>query len=301
MKYDAAGALLETTIPGAPQPIRGKVRDIYDLGDTLIFIATDRISAFDCILPNGIPHKGKVLTSISRFWFEKFDWMPNHIISCDPSDFPAPFNNYVKDLEGRSMYVRKAEMLPVECIARGYIVGSGWKDYQRSGSVCGIELRVGYQQAEKLDVTLYTPSSKAEVGEHDENITFAKSAELVGQEMAQRLSDVTLKIYNEGAAYAKERGIILADTKFEFGMIDGELILGDEVLTPDSSRFWPADEYQVGSNPPSLDKQFVRDYLESLDWDKTNPAPALTAEVIDKTVEKYLDAYKRVTGADLAL
>ncbi len=299
MKYDENKALLETVIPGAPAPIRGKVRDIYDLGDSLIFIATDRISAFDCILPNGIPHKGKVLTSISNFWFEKFSWMPNHIISCDPADYPAPFNEYCADLEGRSMHVKKADMLAVECIARGYIVGSGWKDYQKTGEVCGLKLREGYQQAEILDETLYTPSSKAEIGDHDENISFEKSAEIVGDEMAQTLKEYTLKIYNEGAAYARERGIILADTKFEFGQINGELVLADEVLTPDSSRFWPADEYVVGKNPPSLDKQFVRDYLEGLDWDKTNPAPALSQEVIDKTVEKYLDAYKRLTGKDL--
>ncbi|MGL4854655.1 MAG: phosphoribosylaminoimidazolesuccinocarboxamide synthase [Lentisphaeria bacterium] len=299
MLYDANGALMQTVVPGAPTPVRGKVRDIYDLGDSLIFIATDRISAFDCILPNGIPAKGKILTSISKFWFDKFSWMPNHIISCNPAEFPAPFNQFVDDLKGRAMHVRKATMLPVECIARGYLVGSGWKDYQATGEVCGLKLREGYQQAEKLDKALYTPSSKAEIGDHDENISFEKSVQLVGQEIAEKLQELTLKIYNEGADYARERGIILADTKFEFGQIDGQIVLADEVLTPDSSRFWPADAYAVGSNPPSLDKQYVRDYLESLDWDKTNPAPALTNDVIERTVEIYLDAYERLTGKPL--
>lgn len=301
MKYDKLGALLETHIPGAPAPIRGKVRDIYDLGDSLIFVATDRISAFDVIMPNGVPQKGAILTSISKFWFEKFDWMPNHIISCDPAEFPAPFNQFVDDLKGRSMHVKKAEMLPVECIARGYLVGSGWKDYQATGELCGLKLREGYQQAEKLDDALYTPSSKAEIGDHDENISYAKSVELVGEEMAAKLKEVTLKVYNAGADYARTKGIILADTKFEFGIIDGQLVLADEVLTPDSSRFWPADQYAVGSNPPSLDKQFVRDYLEEINFNKQPPGPELPEEVIIKTRDIYLQAYEELTGAPLSI
>lgn len=301
MKYDKLGALLETHIPGAPAPIRGKVRDIYDLGDSLIFVATDRISAFDVIMPNGVPQKGAILTSISKFWFEKFDWMPNHIISCDPAEFPAPFNQFVDDLKGRSMHVKKAEMLPVECIARGYLVGSGWKDYQATGELCGLKLREGYQQAEKLDEALYTPSSKAEIGDHDENISYAKSVELVGEEMAAKLKEVTLKVYNAGADYARTKGIILADTKFEFGIIDGQLVLADEVLTPDSSRFWPADQYAVGSNPPSLDKQFVRDYLEEINFNKQPPGPELPEEVIIKTRDIYLQAYEELTGAPLSI
>ena len=301
MKYDKNGALLQAEVPGAPAPIRGKVRDIYDLGDSLIFITTDRISAFDVIMPNGVPGKGAVLNSISKFWFDKFDWMPNHIISMDPAEYPEPFCNYATDLKGRSMHVKKAEMLPVECIARGYIVGSGWKDYQADGAVCGIQLREGYQCAEQLDEPLYTPSSKAEIGDHDENITYAKSAELVGEEMAARLKEITLKVYREGAEYAATKGIILADTKFEFGQIDGELVLADEVLTPDSSRFWPADEYVVGKNPPSLDKQFVRDYLEEINFNKQAPGPELPDEVVFGTRDKYMDAYKRLTGKDLEL
>ena len=299
MKYDKNGALLETEIPEVKLCGRGKVRDIYDLGDTLLFVATDRLSAFDVVLPTGIPNKGKVLTKISLFWFEMMDFMPNHLVTADVNEFPEVLKQYAEDLNGRSMIVKKAAPLPVECIVRGYIVGSGWKDYQREGKVCGIALREGYKQAEKLDEALYTPSSKAEVGDHDENITYEKTVELVGEETAAKLKELSLKVYNTAADFAKTKGIILADTKFEFGMFDDEIILIDEVLTPDSSRFWPAEKYEVGSNPPSLDKQFVRDYLETLDWDKTAPGPEIPKDVVEKTVEKYAEAYKQLTGKEL--
>jgi len=301
MNYDPNGALLQASIPSFPEPARGKVRDIYDLGDSLLFIASDRISAFDCVMPNGIPDKGKVLTALSLFWFEYMSWMPNHLITADVDEFPEELQVVANDLRGRSMIVKKAEPMPVECIARGYIIGSGWKDYQKTGQICGLDLKEGYQQADKLSEPIFTPSTKAEQGLHDENISFEKAVELVGIETAEALRDNTLKVYSTAADYAATKGIILADTKFEFGMIDGELILIDEVLTPDSSRFWPADKYEVGCSPPSLDKQFVRDYLETLDWGKTPPAPELPGEVVEKTREKYLDAYKRIAGKDLLL
>ena len=300
MKRDANGALLETDIPSLPPPRRGKVRDIYDLGDSLLFVATDRISAFDCVMPNGIPDKGKVLTGLSLFWFDFMDWMPNHLVTADVGEYPAELADVLDDLAGRSMLVKKADPLPVECIARGYLIGSGWKDYQKTGSLCGISLREGYRQADKLDEPIFTPSTKAEQGLHDENISFDKAVELVGSDMAERMRDLTLKIYTTAAEHAANRGIILADTKFEFGVLDGELILIDEVLTPDSSRFWPADKYEVGCSPPSLDKQFVRDYLETLDWGKTPPAPELPDEIVWKTREKYLDAYERIVGRPFA-
>ena len=300
MKYDINGALLTTSIPGFSEPLRGKVRDIYDLGDTLLFIATDRISAFDCVMPNGIPSKGKVLTGISLFWFEMMDWMPNHLITADVEEYPEELQCVKDDLRGRSMIVKKAQPLPVECIVRGYIIGSGWKDYCKSGSVCGIKLREGYKQAEKLDEAIFTPSTKAEQGLHDENISYEKAVELVGKETASKIKDFSLKLYTTAADYAAGKGIILADTKFEFGILNDEIILIDEVLTPDSSRFWPASEYEVGCSPPSLDKQYVRDYLETLDWDKTPPAPELPEEVVVKTAEKYIDAYSRLTGKEFA-
>ncbi len=300
MKRDANGALLETDIPSLPPPRRGKVRDIYDVGDSLLFVATDRISAFDCVMPNGIPDKGKVLTGLSLFWFGFMHWMPNHLVTADVGEYPAELADVLDDLAGRSMLVKKADPLPVECIARGYLIGSGWKDYQKTGSLCGISLREGYRQADKLDEPIFTPSTKAEQGLHDENISFDKAVELVGADMAERMRDLTLKIYTTAAEHAAKRGIILADTKFEFGVLDGELILIDEVLTPDSSRFWPADKYEVGCSPPSLDKQFVRDYLETLDWGKTPPAPELPDEIVWKTWEKYLDAYERIAGRPFA-
>lgn len=299
MKYDKNKALLQTDMDGVPQPRRGKVRDIYDMGDSLLFIATDRISAFDVVMPNGIPDKGRVLTGLSLFWFDLMKWMPNHLITADVSKYPEKLKKYSRDLQGRSMLVKKAKPLAIECIVRGYITGSGWKDYQKTGTVCGIPLRKGYKQAEKLDEALFTPSTKAELGTHDENISIEKAREIVGAKFADKAKELSLKVYNTAADYAKTKGIILADTKFEFGILNDELILIDEVLTPDSSRFWPADQYILGGSPPSLDKQFVRDYLESLNWDKTPPAPELPDTIVMKTRDKYLDAYRRITGKSL--
>ncbi|MCF7792229.1 MAG: phosphoribosylaminoimidazolesuccinocarboxamide synthase [Victivallales bacterium] len=296
MKYDSNGALLTTELQEVPLLNRGKVRDVYDLGDTLLFVATDRISAFDFVMPNGIPQKGKVLTQISLFWFELMDWMKNHLYSSNFADFPEVLQKYRKDLEGRSMIVKKAEPLPVECIVRGYIIGSGWKDYLRTGKICGIKLRENYRQAEKLDEPIFTPSTKAEQGLHDENISFEKTIDIIGREKAETIKELSLKIYTTAADYAREKGIILADTKFEFGEHGNELILIDEVLTPDSSRFWPAEKYEIGCSPPSLDKQFVRDYLESCGWDKTDPAPVLPKDIVDKTTQKYMEAYNALTG-----
>jgi phosphoribosylaminoimidazole-succinocarboxamide synthase len=300
MKSDANHALLQSTIPGLPEPRRGKVRDIYDLGDTLLMVATDRISAFDVVMPNGIPDKGRVLTQISHFWFETFDWMPNHVLSVDVADFPEAAQPFADTLRGRSMLVRKTTPTVVECVARGYLVGSGWQEYQKNSSVCGIHMRPGYRQADKLDSPVFTPAYKAEQGEHDENISYERVVELCGADVAARLRDLTLKLYSTAADFAAGRGIIIADTKFEFGRDrDGDLILIDEVLTPDSSRFWPADQYSTGSNPPSLDKQFVRDYLESIHFDKTPPAPILPDDVVSRTRDKYIDALRCLTGRDL--
>ena len=299
MKYDSNKALLQTEMEGLPQPRRGKVRDIYDMGDSFLFIATDRISAFDVVMPNGIPDKGRVLTGLSLFWFDLMEWIPNHLITADVSKYPEKLRKYSKDLQGRSMLVKKAKPLAIECIVRGYITGSGWKDYQKNGSVCGIPLRKGYKQAEKLDDALFTPSTKAELGTHDENISIEKAREIIGAKFADKAKKLSLKVYNTAADYAKNKGIILADTKFEFGIFNDDLILIDEVLTPDSSRFWPADQYILGGSPPSLDKQFVRDYLESLNWDKNPPAPELPDNIAMKTRDKYLDAFKRITGKSL--
>lgn len=298
MQYDANGALLKTEIPGVKLVNRGKVRDVYDLGDALLFVASDRISAFDVVMPCGVPRKGEVLTRISLFWFELMRDIPNHLISADVATRPE-LAAYAKDLQGRSMIVRKAKVMPVECIVRGYLVGSGWKDYRNTGMVSGIKLRPGYQQASKLDQPLFTPSTKAEIGAHDEAISFEQVAGLIGADKAAALRDLSLKIYTTARDYAEKRGIIVADTKFEFGEFDGKIILVDEVLTPDSSRFWPADLYQVGTSPVSLDKQYVRDYLETLDWNKTAPGPDLPADVVKKTSEKYLEAYRMLTGKSL--
>ena len=298
MKYDANGALLSTEIKGMTPLNRGKVRDIYDLGDSLLFIATDRISAFDCVMPNGIPDKGRVLTQMSLFWFEKFTWAPNHLICADASRFPESLKPYEKDLRGRSMIVKKAKTIPLECIVRGYITGSGWSSYKKDGTVCGMKLRPGYRQAEKLDKPLFTPSTKAEEG-HDINISPSEAAGIIGAEKAKRVEELAVRLYSEAADYAESKGIILADTKFEFGEVDGQVIVIDEVLTPDSSRYWPKDAYQIGCSPVSLDKQFVRDYLESLDWDKTPPAPELPQDIVFKTRDKYLDALKRIAGKTL--
>ena len=295
MKYDSNGALLETEIPGLPRPHRGKVRDIYDLGDTLLFVATDRISAFDCVMPNGIPDKGRVLTALSLFWFDYLSWAPNHLVCSEVSDFPPELRKYAADLDKRALIVKKVKTIPLECIVRGYLSGSAWKEYQKSGTVSGIKQRAGYQLSEKLDRAMFTPSTKAESG-HDENISVEEAGELIGEEKAENLADFALRIYKDAANHAEKCGIILADTKFEFGEENGEIILIDEVLTPDSSRFWPKEDYILGKNPPSLDKQYVRDYLEGLDWDKTPPAPALPEDVVAKTREKYLEALKAITG-----
>ena len=299
MRFDANHALIECELPGIPMISRGKVRDIFDLGDALLFVATDRLSAFDVVLPTGIRDKGRVLTQISLFWFDLMSqWLPNHLITADVTS-RKELLPYAEDLQGRSMIVKKAKVLPIECIVRGYIVGSGWKDYQKTGSVSGIALRPGYRQADKLDTPLFTPSTKAEIGDHDEAISFDGVAERIGKDKAEILRDLSLKIYTTARDYALTKGIIVADTKFEFGEVDGQIILVDEVLTPDSSRFWPEDQYQPGTSPVSLDKQFVRDYLETLDWDKTAPGPELPAEVAEKTRDKYLEAYRQLTGKSL--
>ena len=277
---------------------QGKVRDLYDLGDSLLFVATDRISAFDYILEDEIPYKGRVLTQLSRFWFELLDGViDNHLISMDVEDLPEKFQPYADYLEGRFMLVKKAQMFPVECIVRGYLAGSGLKEYQKQGTVCGIQLPEGLQNSSKLPEPIFTPSTKAEIGEHDENISFEQCAKLVGEEDAAALRSLALKVYTTAADYAAGKGIIIADTKFEFGVIDGKIILADEVLTPDSSRFWPGDQYTVGQSQPSFDKQFVRDWLTA-NWDKesgTKP-PRLPEDIIQKTSEKYIQAYETITG-----
>jgi phosphoribosylaminoimidazole-succinocarboxamide synthase len=279
---------------------RGKVRDIYQVQDKLLIVSTDRLSAFDVILPDPIPYKGRVLNSLSIFWMDKTaDMVPNHFITADVSEYPEEARKYLALLEGRSMLVRKAEIFPIECVARGYIIGSGWKDYQASGQICGIPLPTGLKQAEKLPEPIFTPSTKAEIGAHDENISFDKVKDLVGLETAYWLRDKTIELYLYGSGWAENRGIIIADTKFEFGLVDGTRTLVDEALTPDSSRFWPIDQYRTGISPPSLDKQFVRDYLEMIDWDKKPPAPSLSADIIAKTKEKYLSIYRLLTGKDL--
>jgi len=291
--------LLETKLP-LPLRTRGKVRDIYDLGETLLFIATDRISAFDCVLGSGIPCKGRVLTQMSLFWFDFLkDIVPSHLLTADIGEFPRRVARYRKLLDGRSMLVKKAEMLPVECVARGYLAGSGWKEYQKTGKICDIPLPAGLRESDRLPEPIFTPATKATSG-HDMNVPFRYVADLLGIELAGRLRDLTLEIYQRAANYALERGIILADTKFEFGFVDGELVLADEVLTPDSSRYWPADRYQPGGPQVSFDKQYVRDYLETLPWDKRPPAPPLPGDVVEKTSEKYQEAYARLTGRTLA-
>ena len=291
--------ITSTDLPGIERVAQGKVRDVYAVGGDLLSVATDRISAFDCILPQGIPGKGRVLTQMSIFWFEFLkDLVPNHLIATDVSDFPAPLREFRDQLEGRSMLVKRCRMEPIECVARGYVSGSGWKDYKRTGAICGIPLPAGLRESDKLPQPIFTPASKAETG-HDENISFDEAASAVGTVTAELLRSLTLRIYAAAAQHAESRGIILADTKFEFGWHDGELLLGDEVLTPDSSRYWPRDEYQPGGPQKSFDKQFVRDYLETLDWNKQPPAPPLPDDVIAKTSEKYHEAYERITGRTL--
>ena len=279
---------------------RGKVRDIYDLNDMLLIVATDRISAFDVILPNGIPNKGKVLSQMSVYWFEVMgELTPHHLISIDVKDFPSVCQKYESSLRGRSMLVKKAKPLPVECVVRGYLAGSGWKEYQQSSSICGIPIKEGLKESSQLEEPIFTPATKAELGDHDENITFEKVIELLGGGLAKRLKEVSLALYQKGSVMAREKGIIISDTKFEFGLLDEELILIDEVLTPDSSRFWPEDEYEPGRAQMSFDKQFVRDYLLTLTWDKTSPGPNLPEEIIKKTSERYLEAFRRLTGREL--
>ena len=285
-------------LPGIRKVASGKVREIFDLGEHLLLVASDRISAFDCILPNAIPRKGDVLTSLSAFWFQQFTFLPNHIVSTDFAEFPESLRPFEAELSGRSMLVKKAQPLPVECVVRGYLAGSGWKEYQASRSICGLPLPEGLQQAQQLPQTLFTPSTKAVSG-HDENIPWEECCALLGQDVAEKVRDYAVNLYEAGRSFAAERGIIIADTKFEFGLLDGEVILIDECLTPDSSRFWPETEYQLGISPPSFDKQFVRDYLETLPWDKTPPAPALPEDVVSRTSAKYTEAYERLTGLAL--
>ena len=289
--------VLHTDFPDLKLAGRGKVRDIYDLGDSLLIVTSDRISAFDVIMNEGIPDKGYVLTQISAFWFHQMeDIIPNHIISTDVNDFPTECQKYADQLEGRSMLVKKAKPLPAECIVRGYLSGSGWKDYKATGSVCGIKLPEGLVESAKLPEPIFTPSTKAELGTHDENITFEQMVEMCGRELAEKVRDVTIKIYCKARDIADAKGIIIADTKFEYGIHNGELIIIDECMTPDSSRFWPKEGYKPGGAQPSFDKQYLRDYLETLDWGKTAPAPPLPEEVVRKTGEKYMEALVKLTG-----
>lgn len=285
-----------TTMERRPDS-RGKVRDIYDAGENLLMVATDRISAFDFILPDEIPFKGEVLNRISAFWFDKFaDIVPNHLVSIDPADFPEEFAEYRDYLAGRAMLVKKAQTIPIECIVRGYLTGSGKKTYDENGTVCGIQLPEGLTEASKLPEPLFTPSTKAAIGDHDENISFERCCEIVGEDIAVQIRDLSLKIYKAAAEYAATRGIIIADTKFEFGVIDGKVTLIDECLTPDSSRFWPAASYEEGKIQPSYDKQFVRNWLKA-NWDMTGETPHLPAEVIDGTSERYREAFQIITGS----
>lgn len=293
-------ATFETNFPGLNLLSRGKVRDIYDLGDTLLIVASDRISAFDVVMPNPIPDKGKILTSLSEFWLRHLrDVVENHLISTEVKDFPESCRPYAAELEGRSMWVKKARVLPIECIVRGYLAGSGWLDYKKTGQLCGIPLPAGLIEAQQLPEPVFTPSTKAERGEHDENIPFEKMVDTVGKEIALKVSEVAIDLYKRGSAYARERGIILADTKFEFGLVEGRLMLVDEVLTPDSSRFWPADRYRAGASPESFDKQFLRDYLIASGWKKSDPAPQLPDEVVVNTRSRYMEALKRLSGKEV--
>jgi len=286
-------------LPGIKRVRSGKVREVFDLGETLLFVVTDRISAFDVILTDPIPQKGAVLNQISAFWFKRFDDILNHFVTAHFDEFPKELQLFREQLAGRSMIVRKTKPLPVECVVRGYLAGSGWKEYQESQSVCGIELPAGLTLASRLPEPIFTPATKAETG-HDENIDMQRCAKILGDELAERVKTLSLEIYSRGREHADKCGIIVADTKFEFGTVDQDLLLIDECLTPDSSRFWPKDQYVVGQSPPSFDKQFVRDYLETLDWDKTPPAPRLPKYVIEKTSAKYLEAFRRLTGNEIA-
>jgi phosphoribosylaminoimidazole-succinocarboxamide synthase len=291
--------LLQLDLSGIRKLKSGKVREVFDLGDRLLFVATDRISAFDCVMPNGIPRKGEVLTQISHFWFGQTEkLLPNHLLAKADDPLPASLQPFAAQLARRSMIVKKATPLTIECVVRGYLAGSGWKEYKQSQTVCGIKLPAGLKESSELPEPIFTPATKAETG-HDENIPFKTAAKLVGADIAERARDLSLRIYGFARDYARQRGIIIADTKFEFGLFNGELLLIDEVLTPDSSRFWPGDQYQPGKGQPSFDKQFVRDYLETLTWDKTPPAPALPPVIVARTQAKYLEAYERLTGRKL--
>jgi phosphoribosylaminoimidazole-succinocarboxamide synthase len=291
--------ILQLDLPGIKKVRSGKVREVYDLGAAFLLVASDRISAFDVIMPNGIPRKGEVLTQISHFWFEKFaSLVPNHLLARASDPLPKNLQPFAAQLAGRSMIVKKAKPLAIECIVRGYLSGSGWKEYKKSQTVCGIKLPAGLTESAELPEAIFTPSTKAEAG-HDDNISFAEAQKIVGADLATQARDLSLKIYQAGRDYARQRGIIIADTKFEFGLFEGKLILIDEVLTPDSSRFWPADKYAPGRGQPSFDKQFVRDYLETLTWDKTPPGPVLPPDVVAKTSATYLEAYERLTGRKL--
>ena len=291
--------ILQLDLPGIKKLKSGKVREIFDLGDRLLFVATDRVSAFDVIMPNGIPRKGEVLTQISHFWFAQTEsFQPNHLISRASEPLRKNLQPFADQLAGRSMIVKKAKPLAIECVVRGYLAGSGWKEYQKSQTVCGIKLPPGLKESSELPEPIFTPATKAETG-HDENISFERAKRIVGDDVAGQARAASLRIYNFARDYARQRGIIIADTKFEFGLDNGKLILIDEVLTPDSSRFWPADQYQPGRGQPSFDKQFVRDYLETLDWDKTPPGPKLPDDVVAKTSAKYLEAYEKLTGKKL--
>jgi phosphoribosylaminoimidazole-succinocarboxamide synthase len=292
-------ALMKTDLSGVKLHGRGKVRDIYDLGDHFLIVATDRLSAFDVVLPSPIPNKGKVLTQMSAFWFDRFkDVVPNHVVSTDVGKYPQNLHQFRDQLQGRSMLVKKAKVFPVECVARGFLTGSGLKDYNKTGSVCGIKLPPGLRDSDRLPEPIFTPATKAETG-HDENISEEQAAKIIGQDTARRLKELTLQLYSRGVEYARTRGIIVCDTKFEFGLIDGRISIVDEMLTPDSSRFWPADQYSPGKPQPSFDKQFVRDYLEKIGWNKQPPAPELPDDIVKATSAKYVEALRLLTGHDL--
>ena len=291
--------LTQTAFDGLQLHARGKVRDLYAVGDDLLFVATDRISAFDHVLATGIPDKGKVLTQMSLFWFDYLRTVvPNHLITADVAQYPAPLHRYAADLRGRSMLVKRAQMFPVECVVRGYLSGSGWKDYQQTGAVCGIALPAGLRESDRLPEPLFTPAAKIVDGGHDENISFDAVVERIGAAHAEELRSLTLELYQRATAHAESKGLILADTKFEFGLIDGQIVLADEVLTPDSSRYWPQSGYNPGGPQPSFDKQFVRDYLESIRWNKQAPAPSLPQDVVQRTREKYIEAFRLLTDRD---
>jgi len=293
-------AVFQTEIKELRLIHRGKVRDLYECGEDILMVATDRLSAFDVVFDEPVPDKGKVLNQISLFWFQRLkNKVRNHVVEWDVERFPKDLKPYQDLLRGRAVIVRKARPLAIECIVRGYITGSGWKEYQKKGTVCGIKLPEGLKEADRLPEPIFTPSTKAEMGQHDENIDFERACEIVGKEAAQKAKDLSIAIYNDAVEYALTRGIIIADTKFEFGYIGDELVLIDEVLTPDSSRFWPLDSYKPGGPQPSFDKQFVRDYLEAIGWDKKPPAPHLPDEIVEKTRKRYLEAYKRITGQEL--